>query len=211
MGQQSLQNHSDLTFESQQWVEAVEDTHNSRFTNINIYRKRLLMNKLTSELIEEYELQFLSQEDFSSFLAYLQLRKQQKNNKKLTLANRAEAEMSSSPYIYKIRHFQNLSVKEMCSTVYNGLLYIDKVDLRLKQIKDIPFQDQLYLLQACLSGFKILYEKVGVFEINEEMIFFDEYGHVKVWMNPNLSSFQPNYQPQYYNNLEYNESQGSQT
>mgnify|MGYP000903297274 FL=1 len=60
MGQQSLQNHSDLTFESQQWVEAVEDTHNSRFTNINIYRKRLLMNKLNSELIEEYELQFLS-------------------------------------------------------------------------------------------------------------------------------------------------------
>jgi len=32
------------------------------------------------------------------------------------------------------------------------------------------------------------------------MIFFDQEGQVKVWMNPNLSSFTPNYEPQDYNN-----------
>jgi hypothetical protein len=31
------------------------------------------------------------------------------------------------------------------------------VDLRLKEINDIPFADQLYLLQATLQGFKVLY------------------------------------------------------
>ncbi len=101
--------------------------------------------------------------------------------------------MKYSPYIFKVRHFRNLSVQELCMTIYNGLLYIDKVDIRLKEVNDIPFQDYLYLYKACLTGFKILHERVGVFEITEEMIFFDQEGRVKVWMNPNLSKFQPNY------------------
>ena len=31
------------------------------------------------------------------------------------------------------------------------------------------------------------------------MIFFTDKGEVKVWIHPNLSSFQPNYHPEYYN------------
>ena len=31
------------------------------------------------------------------------------------------------------------------------------------------------------------------------MIFFDQRGQVKLWINPNLSKFQPNYEPEYYN------------
>jgi len=38
-----------------------------------------------------------------------------------------------------------------------------------------------------------LYEKVGFFNITEEMIFFTQEGRAKVWMNPNLSKHQPNY------------------
>jgi hypothetical protein len=48
------------------------------FANINPYRNRLLMNKETAELVEEYELQFISQNDFNSFLAELELRKEPK-------------------------------------------------------------------------------------------------------------------------------------
>ena len=55
-----------------------------------------------------------------------------------------------SPYIYTIRYFVNDSMEDMCSTVYKGLLYARKVDLRLKEINDIPFPDPLYLTKTCL-------------------------------------------------------------
>lgn len=71
--------------------------------------------------------------------------------------------------------------------MYNGLLYVCKVDLRLKEINDIPFEDQLYLYEVCLEGFKLLYEKAGFFYITEEMVFFNQEGKAFVWMNPNLS------------------------
>jgi hypothetical protein len=51
----------------------------------------------------------------------------------------------------------------MCTTIHTGYLYADKVDLRLKEINDIPFDDLMYMYMATLSGFKALYEKVGVF------------------------------------------------
>lgn len=79
----------------------------------------------------------------------------------------------------------------MCSTIYSGNAYLDKIDLRLKEINDIPFQDQLYLYQAVLEGFKVLNEKFGYFTITEEMIFITKEGKVRVWMNPNPSRNTP--------------------
>jgi hypothetical protein len=87
---------------------------------------------------------------------------------------------------------------------------VDKVDLRLKEINDIPLGDQLYLYHATLAGFKILYEKVGFFDITEEMIFFTQEGRAKVWMNPNLSKNHPHYQPE-VSHFNSNEVQGSQS
>lgn len=43
------------------------------------------------------------------------------------------------------------------------------------------------MTKATLEGFKVLYEKMGYFDIVEEMIFIDKAGKVKVWVNPNLS------------------------
>jgi hypothetical protein len=63
----------------------------------------------------------------------------------------------------------------------------------LKEINDIPFQDLLYMYRATLNGFKNLYEKVGYFDIVEEMIFITKRGEVKVWMNANLAKNYPNY------------------
>ena len=64
----------------------------------------------------------------------------------------------------------------MCTTIYTGYLYVDKVDLRLKEINDIPFLDLLYMFKATLNGFKFLYEKVGYFDIQEEMVFISRKG-----------------------------------
>lgn len=38
----------------------------------------------------------------------------------------------SSPYIYTVKYFMNNNLEDMCATIYKGLLYVQKVDLRLK-------------------------------------------------------------------------------
>ncbi len=49
------------------------------------------------------------------------------------------------------------------------------------------------MYKATLTGFKTLYEKVGYFDIVEEMIFITRTGQVNVWMNANLAKNYPNY------------------
>lgn len=71
MGQLNLSRNAESGYQTGSWVEAIEDANNTMFANINPYRNRLLMNKDTAELVEEYELQFISQNDFDSFLAEL--------------------------------------------------------------------------------------------------------------------------------------------
>lgn len=44
----------------------------------------------------------------------------------------------------------DVSCEDLCSTQHRGLLYTEKVDLRLREINDIPFSDQLYLTKATL-------------------------------------------------------------
>ena len=60
-------------------MEAIEDPNSTLFNNVNPYRKRLLVNKDTEEVIEEYELQFLSQEDFHSYSREVELRRDEFN------------------------------------------------------------------------------------------------------------------------------------
>ena len=56
------------------------------------------------------------------------------------------------------------------------------------------------MYKATLNGFKVLYEKVGYFDIVEEMIFITRRGEVKVWMNANLAKNYPNYDKNSGNN-----------
>lgn len=168
MGQRNSETLKNDSIQLDNWIEAVEDPAHSLFVGVNPYRKRLLVNKITNELIEEYELQFLNQEDFSCYSKDVQLRKEEGNKRKIEVLSNEEVEpYLACPYIYKVKYFTNTSVDELCTTIYNGLLYISKVQLRLKEINDIPLNDQLYLYQCCLEGFKILYEQVGYFDITE--------------------------------------------
>jgi len=51
MGQQTSDGNSANKIQLANWIEAVEDTSNTLFEKVNPYRKRLLMNKITKELI----------------------------------------------------------------------------------------------------------------------------------------------------------------
>lgn len=47
MGQQNSDGHKSKAILLSDWIEAVEDSNNSLFANVNPYRKRLLINRNT--------------------------------------------------------------------------------------------------------------------------------------------------------------------
>jgi hypothetical protein len=44
-------------------------------------------------------------------------------------------------------------------------LYTERIPLKLSDIKDIPYPDNLYVLLASLDGFDRIVQKAGFFEI----------------------------------------------
>ena len=63
--------------------------------------------------------------------------------------------------------------------------------MKLSDIKDIPYPDNLYVLLSSLDGFDRIVQKTGYFEIEEYMICINKQGEVKVWINDNLSRNYP--------------------
>lgn len=70
----------------------------------------MLVNKDTEEVIEEYELQFLSQEDFHSYSREVELRREDPSPRRIELLSVENEPYRSSPYIYKVKYFTNTSV-----------------------------------------------------------------------------------------------------
>jgi hypothetical protein len=53
-------------------------------------------------------------------------------------------------------------------------MLMERMALRLTDIKDIPFPENLYVLKASLLGFRLLYGRVGYFPISEDLISMDQ-------------------------------------
>jgi hypothetical protein len=59
--------------------------------------------------------------------------------------------------------------------------------MRMSELTSLRFPENLYLLSRMLSGFELLYRRVGVFAVTEHLVCINEEGVVKVWLNPNLA------------------------
>lgn len=56
--------------------------------------------------------------------------------------------------------------------------------MRLSDIQDIPYPENLYVLFSSLEGFEKLYQSVGYFKVTEDLVCMDKDGRVKVWLHP---------------------------
>lgn len=79
----------------------------------------------------------------------------------------------------------------MCSTAKGAVVYIQHIPIRLSDVTDIPFDESLYILRSSLLGFEKLYNESGYFQVMEEQVCIDKEGHIKVWLNADLSKNYP--------------------
>lgn len=77
---------------------------------------------------------------------------------------------------------------------YLGKIFLEKIPVRLSNVKDIPFPDILHVYDSSLKGYSVLRDRTGNFHIDEDMIGINEHGAVKVWLNTAFEKNLPNFQ-----------------
>lgn len=75
----------------------------------------------------------------------------------------------------------------MCSMNYTARIYIEHMKVRLSEISDIPFPDNLYVLMESLEGYRKIFQHSKYFQIEESQICVDDNGTLKIWVNSDLS------------------------
>lgn len=89
-------------------------------------------------------------------------------------------------------HYESIqNSNEFCSEFHSAYVYIEHIHIRLSNITDIPFPENIYIMRTALLGFQILYDIIGYFDVMEEHVCIDKYGAVKVWMNEALEKNYP--------------------
>lgn len=79
----------------------------------------------------------------------------------------------------------------MCSTFYKANLFLEHINHRLSEIDHIPYPDVLHMYHQAFRGFAELYDRVGYFEVEDDLICMNQHGKVKVWLNRDLSKATP--------------------
>jgi hypothetical protein len=97
----------------------------------------------------------------------------------------------SQPCVVNTVYFAEETRREFCTSSYAGTLFTEHIPLKLSEIKDIPWPDNLYILSASLEGFSQLYTKIGYFPIQEYMICINKQGKARVWVSDDLSKITP--------------------
>lgn len=68
---------------------------------------------------------------------------------------------------------------------------LERVSLRLSEIKNLTPEEGLYTLKRALIGFKAIQELNGCMRIDDSLICITPEGRVKVWLNDDLAWNEP--------------------
>lgn len=115
---------------------------------------RTLRHRKTGEKVDEYEFMWGNEEEFLYYLKSYNWRSRQEN-------------------IVNSRFLVQKNKEEICSYSYMASVYIEHIKLRLSEINDIPFPDNLYMLMEALEGYACIYEHSKYFIVEENQICVD--------------------------------------
>lgn len=135
---------------------------------------RTLRHLRTGEKIDEYRLVWPNEEEYSYYLKSFNWRNRQ-------------------PNVVNTRFIRQQPSQEICSQSYMARVYVEHVRVRLSEISDIPFPDNLYVLMECFEGYSKIYEHSKYFQVEENQVCVDHLGNLKIWVNADLSvNYPPN-------------------
>lgn len=152
-------------FDESEWVQVTPNIKNYEEKHGNFLSYR---HSITNEEIDQYELHFATDQQALNYYDCFLMRIRE-------------------DYIVNTIHYRNTSLKEFCTTLHRAQVYVQHIAIRLSDITDIPYPENIYILRNCLFGFQQLYDFIGYFQPHDDLVCIDNYGEVKVWMNSDLS------------------------
>ena len=88
-------------------------------------------------------------------------------------------------------HLREKNIKDYCSTTYQSDIYLQHIPIRLSDVDDIPYPDNIFVLQSALEGYGKLFQFSGYFKVHESQVCIDIEGYVRIWLNSDLSKDYP--------------------
>lgn len=82
-----------------------------------------------------------------------------------------------------VLHVQKQDSKYLCSGMDFIKVKTERIPLRLAELFGISLAESYYILQEAFEGFKIIFERQGPIDVDDNMIGFTPSGKVKVWLN----------------------------
>ena len=124
--------------------------------------------------------------------------------------------------IYDYRRTQNDNLVQVYQIERQSPAYIcqgddylrvrtERIPKRLSDLSNISPEDALYIIQEALIGYRTIYTFQGPILINDDMIGFNEYGQVRVWLNNNFAKNTPDQElnpPRYEENTYHGSGAG---
>jgi hypothetical protein len=95
---------------------------------------RVLVNSLTSEELQEHCLQFDSLAEFQRYLDFFGWRERE-------------------DCIVNAKYLNYEQGREICGSSFRARVFIEHIPVRLSDIQDIPYPENLYVLLSALDGF----------------------------------------------------------
>lgn len=78
-------------------------------------------------------------------------------------------------------YFQSENSEEFCVSRSVAHVFIEKIPLRLHDLRNLPLPDVIHCYDQCLRGFQELAKEYGCFRVHPQYIGVNEQGVVKVW------------------------------
>ena len=78
-------------------------------------------------------------------------------------------------------YFQEKGSEDFCVSRTVAHIYLEKIPVRLNDLRDLPNGDAIHCYDQCLQGFAQFAELYGCFRVRPEYIGVNEKGVVKVW------------------------------
>lgn len=84
-------------------------------------------------------------------------------------------------------YFKEKSSEEFCVSRSIAHIFLEKIPIRISDLKDLPIPDAIHTFSQCLQGYGELASIFGCFRVHPEYIGVNEMGVVKVWAGSNWS------------------------
>jgi hypothetical protein len=84
-------------------------------------------------------------------------------------------------------YFQEERNDEFCVSRSVAHIFIEKIPVRICDLRDLPLTDLLHVYNQCLQGYMEFARRMGCFRVQSEYIGVNERGVVKVWAGPQWS------------------------